>query len=126
MRSDQTAARSLGWASIGIGLTELLTPGKVEGMLGVRNGENTGILRALGIREIMTGIDILSHRDPTPGIWSRLAGDAVDGILMAIVGRKTRNPSGYSKALVMVLGITLLDMFLAAWLGGKRLPASRR
>lgn len=126
MRSDQTAARSLGWASIGIGLTELLTPGKVEGMLGVRNGENTGILRALGIREIMTGVDILSHRDPTPGIWSRLAGDAVDGILMAIVGRKTRNPSGYSKALVMVLGITLLDMFLAAWLGGKRLPASRR
>lgn len=110
---DKEVARGLGWASIGIGLSEIAAPRRIERMLGVGNGQNTGILRVLGVREIMTGVDILSHRDPTPGVWARVAGDALDGVLMAAAGRKTRNPSGFRTALMLILGITALDVIFA-------------
>lgn len=111
--TDREVARGLGWASILIGLSEIATPRRLEQMLGISNGQNTGILRVLGVREILTGVDILSHRDPTPGVWARVVGDALDGTLMAAAGRKTRNPSGFTKALMMVLGITALDVIFA-------------
>jgi len=65
-------AQLLGWASIGIGLSELLLPRQIEQKcLGIGNGQNTGVLRVLGVREICHGIDLLSHRDPAPGVWAR-------------------------------------------------------
>src|SRR6059058_805656 len=69
---DLQVARTLGWVSLAIGLTELIAPKKIEQTMGLRNGQNTGILRMLGIREIMHGVDILAHRDPTPGLWARV------------------------------------------------------
>ncbi len=72
--SDKKNARGLGWASIGIGLTEIAAPKTVERVMGLGNGQTTGILRALGIREIMHGVDILSHPDPTSGVWARRRG----------------------------------------------------
>lgn len=118
--TDYETARTLGWASIGIGLTELACPRQVESLLGVGNGQTTGILRTLGVRELMHGIDILSHRDPTPGVWSRVAGDALDGVLMGVAGKNTRNPSGFNTALAMVLGITLLDVMFAWRLSNRK------
>ena len=72
---DQQAAQCLGWTSIAIGLTEILAPRRLEKTMGVGNGQTTGILRVLGVREIMHGVDILAHKDPTPGVWSRVFGD---------------------------------------------------
>lgn len=118
--TDKEVARGLGWASIGIGLSEIAAPHGVERMLGISNGQNTGILRVLGVREILTGVDILSHRDPTPGVWARVVGDALDGVLMTAAGRKTRNPSGFGTALMMVLGITALDVIFALRLSRDR------
>lgn len=122
--NDTEAARGLGWASIGIGLTELAAPRQVERLLGISNGENTGILRALGVREILSGVDILTHSDPTPGVFARVVGDALDGVLMGMAARKTRNPTGFATATAMVLGITALDVIYAWKLGSKR-PSQR-
>jgi hypothetical protein len=122
---DTQVARCLGWASIGIGLAEIAMPGKVEQLLGVGDGQNTGVLRALGVREIGHGIDILSHPDPTPGVWGRVAGDVLDGVLMAMAGRRTRNPSGFATAAVMVLGIAALDLLCAKRLSAKPRYARR-
>jgi hypothetical protein len=109
-QDGEVGARALGLASIGIGLTELAAPKKVEQMMGIGNGENTGILRVLGVREIMHGIDILTHRDPNPGVWSRVAGDVLDGVLLAIAAKKTKRPASFAMVSAMVLGIVALDV----------------
>ena len=83
--------------------------------------QNTGILRVLGVRELMHGFDLLTHRDPAPGLWSRVAGDMLDGALLAAVATKARRPGGVMAACAMVLPLVLLDMLTAP-----RLSASRR
>ena len=111
--NDESAATALGWASIGIGLSEILAPKQLENMMGIGNGQNTGMLRVLGVREIMTGIDILSHDDPTPGIWGRVVGDALDLTLLGFAAKKTRKPGGLMFAFAMVAAITALDALCA-------------
>lgn len=121
---EETAARGLGWAGIAIGAAEIAAPQRLERMLGVGNGRTTGVLRALGVREIGHGIDILSHRDPTPGVWSRVAGDVLDGILLAVAGMKTRNPRGLAMVAAMVAGIALADLLAARQLSRRKEAAA--
>jgi hypothetical protein len=125
---DKAGSKALGFASIGIGLAELTMPEKIERWLGIGSGEHANILRVLGARELMHAADILSHRDPTPGVWSRVAGDALDGALFAAAARKTRRPSGYATAALLLLGITVADVIFAKRLSRRRreLEYSRR
>jgi hypothetical protein len=112
--NDKELARSLGWASIGIGLTEIAAPRQLENMMGIGDGQNTGILRTMGVREIMAGVDILTHDDPTPGVWARVAGDALDGALLGVAATKTRRPGSFAALTAMVMGIVALDV-ICAW-----------
>lgn len=111
--SDLIASRTLGVVSIAIGLTELLFPKKLEKAMGIHNGENTGVLRTLGVREITHGIDLLSHKDPTPGVWSRVAGDMLDGALLTMAAKKSRNPKGMIGIFALVAPVVIADMILA-------------
>jgi hypothetical protein len=106
-------ARALGWASIGIGVTEIAAPGWIEQTMGIGDGENTGILRTLGAREILHGVDILSHRDPTPGVKARVAGDVLDGVLLGMAAKRTRRPDGFATIAAMVTVIAMLDLYYA-------------
>jgi hypothetical protein len=117
---DREAARGLGVASIGIGVTELAAPRRIERLLGIGDGEITGMLRVLGVREILHGVDILAHRDPAPGMWSRMAGDVLDVSLLGIAGKKSRRRGGLVAVLALVLGIGLLDAVLGWRLAKKR------
>jgi hypothetical protein len=117
---DTIAARTLGLISIGIGLTEICCPRRLEKTMGINNGQTTGIFRVLGIREICHGIDILSHPDPAPGVWSRVFGDVLDGALLGIAGAKTRKPGGFAAIAAMVLPVVVADLIFA-----KRLSAQR-
>lgn len=110
---EEKSARSLGYASIGIGLAELAAPRRLERFMGIGNAQNTGILRVLGAREVLHGVDILTHRDPGPGLWARVAGDALDVAVLGLAAKKTRRPAGLATALAMVLGIGALDLLLA-------------
>src|SRR4051812_41053461 len=71
-RADQSStdalARSLGWFSIGLGLAEVLAPRKIAKITGTHN--NTGLIRAFGIREIVSGVGVLTNRQPAPWVWS--------------------------------------------------------
>src|SRR5690349_12553534 len=91
---DVAASRALGVVSLAIGLAEILFPKKIEQTMGIHNGENTGMLRVLGVREIAHGIDLLAHDNPTPGVVSRVAGDMLDGVLLSAAAKKSRNPKG--------------------------------
>ena len=110
---DETVAKGLGWVSIAIGLSEILMPRKIERTMGVGDGQNTGILRVLGVREICQGIDILAHRDPTPGLWARVAGDMLDGVVLAVAGVKSRRKGGFLAICALVLPVVILDMIYA-------------
>jgi hypothetical protein len=110
---DQQAAQCLGWTSIAIGLTEILAPRQLEKTMGVGNGQVTGILRVLGVREIMHGIDILAHRDPTPGVWSRVFGDLLDGVLLGAAATRTKNPEGLAAIFAAVTPVVIADLIFA-------------
>jgi hypothetical protein len=110
---DQHAAQCLGWTSIAIGLTEILAPKQLERTMGVGDGQVTGILRVLGVREIMHGVDLLAHEDPTPGLWSRVFGDLLDGVLLGAAATRTKNPGGLATIFAAVMPVVLADMIFA-------------
>ena len=110
---DQQVAQCLGWTSIAIGLTEILAPRQLEKTMGVGNGQVTGILRVLGVREIMHGVDILAHNDPTPGVWSRVFGDLLDGVLLGAAATRTKKPGGLAAVVAAVTPVVLADMIFA-------------
>jgi hypothetical protein len=89
-------------------------------MMGVAGREFGGVLRVLGVREIMHGVDILSHEDPTPGIWARLAGDALDSVVLGLTATRTRNPAGLAKVAKAVMPIVALDVLLAGRLSRQK------
>lgn len=104
------ATHGLGWFSIGLGTAQLLLPGRLGRTIGV--GKHPVTMRALGAREILTGLGILAQRRPRLGMWARVAGDAMDLSLLALAlrrGRRTR----IAGAAAMVAGIGLLDYVFA-------------
>jgi hypothetical protein len=114
---DKAAARALGWASIGIGLTEIAAPKHVEALLGIDvSAENRGILRVLGVRELMHGVGILADGDMrklAAGVWSRVAGDGLDSALLSAAAAKTKRPSSFAVVAAMVLAIGVADVLCA-------------
>ena len=112
-------ARNLGWFSIGLGLAELIAPGRIARSLGLEGKEN--LLRGHGVREIGAGIGALSV-DPTPAMWSRVGGDLLDLGALAIGFRDgdeaQRRNAGM--AIAAVVGVTIVDLITAASLTRER------
>src|SRR5215216_7214197 len=75
--SAKKLAKGLGWFSIGLGLAELLAPRAIANISGVSNAR-TGLIRLYGLRELAAGVMIFSQENPAAGVWSRVAGDALD------------------------------------------------
>jgi hypothetical protein len=103
-------ANGLGWFSIALGAAEVIAPKMLTRTLGLEGNE--GLVRAYGLREIASGIGILSSQDPTPWIWSRVGGDALDLATLAS-GLDDSNPrkQNVEIALAAVAGITALDVY---------------
>ncbi len=113
-----TGARALGWGSIGIGLTEVLAPHQVERMLGLdHDTSHHGILRALGVRELLHGVGILTEDRPTgqlsAGIWARVFGDVLDTALLGLAATKTKRPSSFAAVAAVVGAIGVADLYCA-------------
>jgi len=117
--SAQALARSLGWFSLALGAAELLAPKGLTRSVGLRGQER--VVSVYGLREIATGIGILASRDPTPWLWGRVAGDALDLATLA-PALHSRNPQRETAGLAFaaVLGVTVLDLVCARALGTTR------
>ena len=106
-------ARGLGWFSLGLGLTELLAPKLIANISGVPNAR-TGLIRLYGLREIASGVMIFSQKEPATGVWSRVAGDALD---LASLGMAFTSPGAnrgrVAFATANVLAVTTLDLIAA-------------
>ena len=111
-------ADSLGWFSIGLGLGEVTAARRVGRFLGIEH--RAGLLRAYGVREIATGIGILTLRRRAPGLWARVGGDALDLATLGsalLHGNPKRGNVG--AAIGAVAAITALDVVAAQRLGSQ-------
>jgi len=115
---DTEFSRGLGWASLAIGLIEMLAPSQVESLLGLEhNPQCQGVLRTLGLREVCHGVALLTDNDDAEkqkvGAWSRVAGDVLDSALLGAAATRTKKPFSFATVTAMVLGIGLLDLMCA-------------
>lgn len=116
--SAKKLARGLGWFSIGLGLAELLAPRAIASICGVSN-KHTGLIRLYGLRELAAGITIFAQEKPTEGVWSRVAGDALDLTSLGIAATNPSTKKGrMAFATANVLAVTALDVMCAMQLSG--------
>ena len=116
----EALAKGLGIFSIGLGLAELLAPRSFCRAFGMEGQES--LFRAYGVRELATGVAIMASHDPTPWMWGRVGGDAIDLATLAAGadpkgwhrGEQTRN---LGIAVAAVAGVTVLDAICAVGLG---------
>jgi uncharacterized membrane protein len=113
MGADKVA-RGLGWFSIGLGVAELLAPRAVAQMCGL-TGRHTGLIRLCGLREIASGVLIFAQgRKPVAGMWSRVAGDAMDlATLAGAAALPSSNKHAVGVAAANVAGVAVLDLLCA-------------
>jgi deglycase len=128
--TETTTRNALGLASLAVGTADLAAPRQIEEAMGVGDGEITGILRVLGVRELVHGFDLLAHDSPIPGVLGRVAGDVLDGVLLATAFAKSRRPAGWAAIAGAVAPLVIADMVAAATGGGRKgrraLNGSRR
>lgn len=119
--SAPKASRALGWFSLGLGLGELVFPGRVARLAGVNNRFATrSLMRALGAREVAAGVGLFSQPTKPGWLWTRVLGDLVDLALLgaAMFSRRTnRRRTGLATA--AIVGVTAID----AWAGQAALAA---
>jgi len=107
----RSPARALGWFSIGLGIAELAMPRTLARVAGAPNMPT--LTRVFGLREIGTGVGILTSKDPSPWLWGRVAGDALD-VATVGAGLVTRGrPLRTLTSVAMLLGIAYIDMKVA-------------
>jgi uncharacterized membrane protein len=113
--ADQSAerrARGLGWFSVALGLAEIGVPRALARLIGVNDSDETrNTMFALGLRELTSGIGILSKSRPTGWMWSRVGGDVMDLALLGKAMNEDENDrSRLAAATAAVLGVTVLDV----------------
>jgi uncharacterized membrane protein len=129
-RTTLQLSRGLGWFSIALGATEVLAPGAIARIAGVREDDRAqSVIRTLGAREISHGVAILGDPSSAPRLWSRVVGDAIDlGFLASAMRAEGSDGNRVAMATAMVAGVTLLDVIAAQRLGstnGARQSARR-
>jgi uncharacterized membrane protein len=99
--NESRTAQALGWLSVGLGLTALLAPRALGTATGI--GARTGMLRMIGLRELAAGAGLLTARDARPWLWSRVAGDTLD--LLVLGAAAARPATGERTRSLVSLGI---------------------
>ncbi|HEX5817912.1 MAG TPA: SRPBCC family protein [Gemmatimonadales bacterium] len=121
MMRPETLAKGLGWFSVGLGVAQIVAPRRVARLIGVRPSDRTAYaMRAMGARELASGIGILAQARPTPWLWARVGGDVMD---LALLGRNLdarRNGRGrLVAATAAVAAVTALDLLASQQLSSE-------
>jgi uncharacterized membrane protein len=121
-------ARGLGWFSIGLGLAQIAAPRGVARMIGIDDDEtNRNTMFAIGVRELASGVGILTREHPVVPVWSRVGGDVMD---LALLGRALRSDHSHRRrvtaAAAAVIGVAVLDVMAGQSLAGQRGTGAER
>jgi uncharacterized membrane protein len=114
-RRARGAAVGIGVASVALGVAKLVAPRALARLVGAPAGSREGgLVQALGVREVVTGLGLLASRSPVPWLWSRVVGDALELALLGAVagaGRGDRRRAG--AALGALAGVAAFDVACA-------------
>jgi uncharacterized membrane protein len=119
-------SRALGWLSIGVGLAALLAPRAIARNAGLPS--STLLLRAVGVRELVCGVGLLTQPKAPAWRWSRVAGDAMDLALLGYAaraagpGRLDGARGRLGATAMLVAGVTALDVVA----GTQAMPGRQR
>jgi uncharacterized membrane protein len=119
-------ARGLGWFSIGLGLAAVAAPRRLAQLIGLSNDEDTcAVLRAVGLREVATGVGILVRPGSAGWLRARVGGDVMDLALLgsALRSDQARRPK-VAAAAAAVIGVMALDLRCSEQLS--RSPGTRQ
>lgn len=108
-------AAQLGWCSIALGVIELMAARQLARALGMRGQES--LIRAYGVRELVKGVGILTSPNPTPWLWGRVAGGALDFGTLAYAYRISPNRRYVAIAMANVAVTAAVDVLAARQLG---------
>jgi len=102
-------AQGLGWFSVALGAAQLAAPRTLARLIGVKDDdEHSAAMRAVGVREVATGVGILARPRPAGWLWGRVVGDAIDLVLLAKADTKDRGRT--VAAMAAVAGVTVPDV----------------
>ena len=125
VRDKDPLARFLGWFSLGLGGVQLAAPRALCRVVGAADdGLAPRLMRMMGLREITQGTGILVRPRPTLWLWSRVAGDALDLALLAVVAAKNRR-ARTAFAIANVVAVTVPDVYESRFLSRKKGPPRR-
>jgi uncharacterized membrane protein len=103
------AARNLGLLSLALGAGAVLMPTWLSRVSGLE--PHRRLLPLVGLRELTAGIGLLSSSNPTPWLWSRVAGDAMDlaVILSSLMSRNNSRKMSAAVTAAVVAAIAAID-----------------
>jgi uncharacterized membrane protein len=108
----QRLDQALAAFSIGLGLVELLAPRRLGHLIGA--GDHPALFRLCGLREIASGVALLSPKAARIGAMSRQAGDVMDLVLLgAAFASRDARPVRLALATTAVLGAAAVDAYAA-------------
>jgi uncharacterized membrane protein len=117
--SSEGLARALGLFSVGLGLAQILAPRDMTRFVGLEDDETSRkTMRAIGLRETVAGVGLLTRPHQASFAWGRVAGDAMD---LAFLGKALTSDRGdrnrVAASLAAVAGVTVLDIIAGTRLG---------
>ena len=116
-------AKGLGAFSFALGLPQVLAPGRVNRLIGLRDDATTRMwMRAVGMRELVAGAGIFSRRHPAQWLWARVAGDTMD---LALLGTALHGRSEAPNRTLAATG-AVAGAFAADLADGLRLTRARQ
>ncbi|HWH06629.1 MAG TPA: SRPBCC family protein [Gaiellaceae bacterium] len=104
--------RGLGGFSLALGAAQLTAPRAVARLVGADpEGRTPTLMRLMGAREVAAGAGILARPRPAGWLWARVAGDALDLLLLdAAVVRASRSRPRLFAAMGLVAGAAAADV----------------
>lgn len=91
--AKDAVARGLGWFSLALGTAQIAAPRGVARLIRLEaDDEQATVMRAVGVREIATGVGILARPRPARWLWARVAGVTIPDVIES--ARLSRANSG--------------------------------
>jgi hypothetical protein len=133
---ERRIAKFLGAFSFGLGVTQLVSPERVNQLIGVKDTPKTrAIQRVVGVQELSAAQGIFAFSPPTPVLWSRVAGDVAHlAMLVNVLSDRRNNRTKLLGTIGSVVGIGVIDALVSlryqsAWpkepTQGPSLPTTR-
>jgi hypothetical protein len=105
-------ASLLAWFGIALGLAQLLVPKQLGRTIGI--GGSTAAMRALGAREVASGIALLAQQRPDESVWARVWGDVMDLALLNVALRSRESDTmRVAATTAAVVAVTAADVLCA-------------